>query len=151
MGERFMLHCDRFRWALLPLLTGAMLVTGSAAQADVVIIDNGSLSIGVGSIDRVPGIYRDGGIPGVYRDRHPFYSNYDYRYPQPIYTNRIEDSTLINPVVIGVPIEDSTLINPVIVPPSRRDRRTIVRPYLSPPRSASSSCNYFASERPACW
>ncbi|MEP0959469.1 hypothetical protein NC995_23665 [Leptolyngbya sp. FACHB-1515] len=136
-----MLHRDRFRWMMLPLLTGAMLATGHPAQADIVIY-NGSLSIGMESIDR-----------------DSFYSPYRHRRPTQIFTNRIEDSTLINPVVIGVPIEDSTLINPVIVPPSRGgtvvidrgSRRTTMTPQLGAPYNGNPACTAFVHLRPACW
>lgn len=138
-----MLHRhDRFRWILLPLLAGMALVAGDPAQADIVIY-NGSLSIGASSIERDP-FYRP--------------SPYTHRRPMQIFTNRIEDSTLINPVVIGAPIEDSTLINPVIVPASgtvvidRSNRRTTVTtPYLSAPSNFNPACTAFVNLRPACW
>ena len=138
-----MLHCNRSRWILL--LTGMMLVAAYPAAADVVVIDNGRLSIQVGSPDRY-GYDRY----GYEYDRYG-YDRYGYNYrrsPQ-IYTDRIEDSTLINPVVIGAPIEDSILINPVIVP-SRRGR-TVVVPYRTAPVRDNPACSQFTSLRPACW
>lgn len=140
-----MLNRDRFCWILLPLLTGAMLTTGQPANAEIVIY-NGSLSIGVGSIEPDP------------FDR-PFDSQFGQRRPTPIFTNRIEDSTLINPVVIGVPIEDSVLINPVIVPPARSgivvidrgSRRPTITPQLGVPYNGNPACTAFVSRRPACW
>lgn len=135
-----MLHRDRFRWILLPLLTSAALVAGDPAQADIVIYD-GNLSIGISSIER-----------------DPFYSPYSYRRPTQIFTNRIENSTLINPVVIGVPIENSVLINPVIVSPSRGtvvidrgSRRTrVTTPLMGAPYNGNPACTAFVNLRPAC-
>jgi hypothetical protein len=117
---------------LLPLVTGLSWLGSSPAQADVVII-NGRLSIEVGQ-------------PTPSR----FYPDYRYATPVPqIYTDEIENSTLINPIIIGAPIEDSTLINPVIVPGYGT---TVIRPGYGTLRSGQDNpaCMTFRSLRPAC-
>jgi hypothetical protein len=71
------------------------------AHADVVV-RGGSVTVQVGEFDRPRAIYS--------RDR-------DWSDRRPRYGDRreIEDSVLINPVLINTSIEDSVLIDPVIV------------------------------------
>jgi hypothetical protein len=107
----------------------------------------------------------------LYRDRVESgweHSAQTHRSSQWIRRGTIEDSTLVQPVIIDSEIEDSTLINPVIVEP-RSSRSRIVHPnsrdriyhpghgedhdrvYRSlPPASGNPSCVDFASLRLVC-
>lgn len=94
------------------------------------------------------------------RDR----SDRDYYYPHGGRSDRggasryeIEDSTLVNPVLVEPQIQDSTLINPVIVQPrqtypsrSYPSRSYPSRTVRQSPASRNPSCMDFASLRVAC-
>lgn len=118
----------------LVALGAGTIAFGGAARADVVII-NGRISIGVGQ--PAPRY--------VYPHAYPR-SGFDR--PTQVFTGRIEDSTLINPVIIGAPIENSTLINPVLVTPPASGR-VIVSPGYGRGQD-NPACTAFRSLRPAC-
>lgn len=93
------------------LMAGTALLGLAPAEAGTVIIDRGSLTIQAGT--------SAAGRSRVYRtdsDRWGYPSDRGYR------RRTIDDSTLVNPVIVDSDIRDSTLINPVII--DSRDRRS---------------------------
>lgn len=126
--------------ALLPALLPVLIMVSAIAtelpiQAQTVIYRN-----------RVDYPGRDDYYPRIYR------SDSDYRR-----SSEIEDSTLVNPVIVDPQIRDSTLINPVIVEPGQTypSRSYPSRSYPSrtvqqTPASRNPSCVDFASLRVAC-
>lgn len=124
---------------ILPLTVGTLAIaTTIPASAQSVIVVEGSGGYNPGVVVRqspnnvAPYIYGSP-IPtpvpvNPYTGLRPSHSdstNYD-SYP----TRRLEDSTLVNPVLVNPRIKDSTLINPVIVDDSRY-RVPVYRPYGS--------------------
>jgi hypothetical protein len=89
-------------------------------------------------------IYYIDGIPyynGVPYYSVPSYPSYDYGRDRDV---EIDDSVLINPVLVDSEIEDSTLINPVFINPSRYDGHNSNNGNLRP------SCTVLSSMRAAC-
>lgn len=141
-GELLMIHLSLVRQSfLLPLLAMPMLMAQLPLSAQTVI----HRTVVTGTPD-----YYDPGNPG----------NPSYSYPQgwhsrpgPVRRGNVEDSTLVNPVIINPRIEDSTIVNPVIVSP-RRSSTTVIQPYPSSgQRSTGQSnpaCMAFSEMRIAC-
>jgi hypothetical protein len=127
------------------------------ARANEVQIQQGSATIRVGQ-PYFSNTVRTGGIsssgistssPSTVIIREEYYRP---RYGQ-VFRGDIEDSTLINPVIIDSRIDDSTLINPVIVDSPAYGGRTVVREPIiirSTGRSAGSSCRLMSEVRAAC-
>ncbi|MBE9179848.1 hypothetical protein IQ268_14855 [Oculatella sp. LEGE 06141] len=144
-----------------PILILTALVTGALAlaidtvpvQANEVLIRDGGLTVQVGGSYPPSSTLRGRRIsvspPSTVTVSDPVF----YRPGSgQVVRSRIQDSTLINPVVIDSSIRDSTLINPVIVDSPGRGGRTVGRSIIiqSPGRSTSSSCRLMAEIRAAC-
>jgi hypothetical protein len=124
--ENFMIN--RLQHLGISLLVATTLLMQGPTQAQTVIYQRGSGSVHSDRYDHSGRTY-----PG-------------YRRSGTVIRGDIENSTLVNPVIIDSDIEDSTLVNPVIVtPPSRA---TVIQQQPSPTRRAS--CMSFASLRLAC-
>ncbi len=127
--------------ALVPvLLLSSAIVTQLPMQAQTVIYHN--------QTDR-----------DYYRDYYYPHGGHSFpAYPGGQSRYEIEDSTLVNPVIVNPQIRDSTLINPVIVEPGRTypSRSYPSQSYPSqtvrrgPAASSNPSCVDFASLRLAC-
>lgn len=137
----------------MSLLAGTMVAAGFSlpATAGEVIIRSGSLSIFAGSRAAGASIYfgdRDFDDYDGYYDDGYYDDGYRYRRRIRIRDRDIEDSTLINPVIINSDIDDSTLVNPVIIDSrSRRSNRIIVRPSSRIRRYG----NTYSRPRPNCF
>lgn len=124
---------------LLPLSTGvALLASVSPAAADR-IYSNGGVIIRIE--ESSPGtLYYDS-------DRGSYYGN---QYPYAIEGADIEDSLLVNPVLIDSDVEDSTLVNPVLINSDVEDSEI----WITRPRSTTgryrSNCTVMADLRAAC-
>ena len=147
----------------LSLLAGTALIsTALPSRADSISVRGGSITVRIGS-DYDDDYYYDRDDHYYSRDGY-YYRNGNYydRYGRRVYRDRdIEDSTLVNPVIINSDIEDSTIVNPVIIDSRHRygsndvifipgsGSRTIYRNNRS--RSTSrSGCTRFADLRAAC-
>lgn len=115
----------------LGLLTAALLIQ-TPIQAQTVIYQGGSGSVRTHRYDQ----------PARSDWYHP-----GYRRPGQVIRGNVEDSTLVNPVIIDSEIEDSTLVNPVIVTPSSR---TTVIQQQPTGGLRNPSCIDFGSMRAAC-
>lgn len=117
--------------AIVPLMGMALMSDTTPASAQSVIVEGGGFSYGVNQ-PATPYIYQSPNVaPFVYGSPIPTPVPVNpatgltprdtyYSYPVRVYDNypvrnRVEDSTLINPVLVNPRIKDSTLINPVIV------------------------------------
>ena len=145
----------RYALGLLPLVAGLLL--GSApqvAQAGEVQADEAianSETIALKQTYSPPRVYRNGGRSGGSRNSvtiiSPSSDSYwrsDRRSDGYVIGGEIEDSVLVNPIIIDSSIEDSTLINPVVID---SPGRVYVRRGHSTGRS---SCLVLASHRAAC-
>jgi hypothetical protein len=104
----------------LSLIAGATVLVGDTAQAQSVVIE-GATSVRVGQAG--------GNIRSSRRQPSHQQEN-----------NRIEGSTLVNPVLINPTIEGSILINPVIIEPE----------HDSTTRRAGRGSVHFGNDNPAC-
>lgn len=126
-----------YRWFVLPALAASVWAAQAVPAAAGVVqraVPNPS-----GHSQHLYPVY-----PGVYPG-----------YPSTSVTgDDIEDTTLVNPVIIDSEIEDSTLVNPVIIRPGRRQTTTVIREYpVEVPSSRQQSnpaCMTFTSMRVAC-
>ena len=169
MGRGFRIR-QSARAIALSMLAGTALISAALpSRADSVSVRGGSITIRIGSDsdyrDRYDDDYyyvrdRDG---RYYAEDGYYYSDGYYydRYGRRVYRDRdIEDSTLVNPVIIDSDIEDSTLVNPVIIDSRDRGSNQVIiipggrsRTVYGGTRSRStyrSGCTLFADMRAAC-
>ncbi|MDX2215417.1 MAG: hypothetical protein SFY66_19295 [Oculatellaceae cyanobacterium bins.114] len=104
--------------------------------ADGVVVRGGAVTVQVGDYGQPRAVYS--------RDSERDYRD---RWSRDRYDNEIEDSILINPVVIDSSIEDSVLIDPVIVNTSGYDYDN-VRVYST--GSTRPTCQVLSNFRAAC-
>ncbi|MBD2460039.1 hypothetical protein H6G89_03180 [Oscillatoria sp. FACHB-1407] len=95
------------------VVSAIALVNALPVRADGVVVRGGSVTVQVGEYNPPRSVYsRD--YDRDYRDRYYRDRYYRDRYDDR-YDTEIEDSLLINPVIIDSEIEDSVLIDPVII------------------------------------
>ena len=83
-------------------------------------------------------------------DDYDWDDDYDGRFRDRIIRGDVEDSILLNPVLIDSEIEDSTLINPVIVDSPRYGNRRVIIHSGTRRSVHRSGCFLFADIRAAC-
>lgn len=145
------------RWLALPLVTFAALIEPISAQAGTIVIESGGVTHRSDYYDhdyydrdhnnnriyyQSPSYYRSYEYPNYYRR-----DSWIYRSPGHVIRGDIDDSTIVNPVIVGPEIEDSTIVNPVIVP-GRAGTRTIIRE--RPHDITNPACMAYSSMRVAC-
>jgi hypothetical protein len=83
-------------------------------------------------------------------DDYDWDNYYDRRFRDRIIRGDVEDSILLNPVLIDSEIEDSTLINPVIIDSPRYGNRRVIINSGTRRSVHRSGCFLFADIRAAC-